>query len=284
MSPFVFDVSAEEFSSRVIERSHQVPVLVDFWAEWCGPCRMLGPVLEKLASEFSGSFELAKVDTEANQDIARQFRIQSIPAVKLFIDGEVAAEFVGAQPESTIRSFLNEHCPSEADKLFARARELVRSDPGEEAQRMLREVLELESEHSGAHLELARIAFAAGNSQEVQEHLDKIPSLAKEADEAKSLREALQLLETCRRAGGEDSCRKAFQEDPEDLDRVLALGSCLAARGEYREALELFLKCVARDRNYQEGAARKAMLTVFGLAGVRSALSDEYRRKLAIYL
>ena len=281
---FILNVASSRFDQEVVERSREVPVLVDFWAEWCGPCRALGPVLEKVANDSKGSFVLAKVDTEANQDLAAKFNIRGIPAVKLFVDGNVVGEFVGALPEQAVREFIRKHCPTQADKLAKEAKELVASARLDEATEKLRSALKENPEHPGAHLEMARIALTEGKEGEVEEHLAAIPPGADEADVAQILREALQFLTESRNAGGETNCRKRLESNPDDIDARYGLGACLAARGEYREALDEFLAVVTKDKRYRDEAARKAMLVVFGILGVRSELSDEYRRKLSMVL
>jgi putative thioredoxin len=284
MSQAVSDVDAAGFPEAVIERSKDTPVLVDFWAAWCGPCRMLGPVLERIAAEPDAGFELVKVDIDANQSLAGQYAVSSIPAVKLFVDGKVAAEFLGALPESQVRAFLRQHIPSEADSAVAAGRALAKSGDGEAAKAAFETALAADDAHPGAHLELARLALARGDVDEVSGHIDAIDARADEYEQAQVLRAALDFAATCGEAGGEDACRARLTENEADLDARYELGACLAAAGRYREALDELLAVVSRDRKHRDEAARKAMVTIFGIVGIRSPLSDEYRDKLALLL
>ncbi len=282
--PLVVDVTQETFEELVIERSHKVPVLVDFWAAWCGPCRMLGPVLESLAKDMGGRFVLAKLDTEANQSLAAAFRISGIPACKLFYRGKLVDEFTGALPESAVRAFIDKNCPSEADELLAAAQAALRSgDPGS-AREGVEQALALGGRQPGAQLLLAELALLDGDSDAVEQHIRGILAGDDEYDAAQRLREALGLARTCREAGGLDACRAAAAATPDDLDARFAYAACLAVSGSHREALDELLAVFDRDRTHNDRAAHKAILTIFALVGPRSELANEYRDKLAILL
>lgn len=280
----IIDVSEADFEREVVERSHSVPVVVDFWAAWCAPCRVLGPVLEKLAVEFGGAFVLAKVDTEANQALASAFGIRGIPSVKVIREARVVDEFTGALPEEAVRRFLREHCPSEADKLMQEAAEALDTGRPDEALETLGRVLEADSAHTRAHLLMARLALSRRDAALARTHLAAIPPLADEADQAQAVREALSFIEECPGADEQERYQERVAANEADFDARYALGCCFALAGSYRKALDLFLAIVVEDKKYRDEAARKAMVTIFGLLGKDSELASEYRRRLTIYL
>lgn len=280
-NPFAKEISEAEFQAEVIEKSREVPVVVDFWAEWCGPCRMLGPILERLAEEFHGAFVLAKVNTDENQALSASYGIRSIPNVKVFRDGKVADEMRGALPEHQVRVFLQRHCPSEADQLVAKAEQ---EDDEQAAKEALRLALEKDPKHNPAKVFLARLEIKAGELDSALEHLNAVTLGCAEYDGAETLKAEIEFRRTCRLAGGLDAAQQNVSANSADLGARFALASCLTAEGRYADALEEFLEIVRRDRNFRDEAARKAMLTIFSLVGERDPLTDQYRKRLASVL
>jgi putative thioredoxin len=278
-SSFVVDVSDQDFAREVIERSRSKPVVVDFWAPWCEPCRVLGPLLELLAAEAQGAFVLAKVDIDASPAIAQAFGIRSIPFVVAFRDGAAVSEFVGAQGEAFVRRFVQDLLPNEADGLVEDASRLAASGDATAAEAKLRAALELEASHAGANLLLATLLATGGRGAEALEALDRVPADAAERQDVDRLAARIRM----RLAGGGDETglRARVAADPADLQARLDLGRLLAARERYPEALAELLEVVRRRRDFADGEARKAMLEIFTLLGRDHAVADEYQRALA---
>ncbi|HYN89799.1 MAG TPA: thioredoxin [Ardenticatenaceae bacterium] len=282
ISPVVIDVGEATFAREVIERSRQVPVVVDFWAPWCGPCRMLGPILEGLAQEYGGRFILAKLNTDENQRLAGQFRIQGIPAVKAFKDGRVVAEFVGAQPRPKVRQFIERLLPNDLDRKVAEGRALIEGGAFAQAEGKFRETLAQNPDHPKALLGLAEALLGQGMEQGALQTLERVPAATEEGAEAARLTARIKL----RQQGGVadvETLQARLAQGPDDLETRFALAGALAADGSYREALEHYLEIVRRDRSFRDDGARQAMLHIFELFG-DDPLVREYRNKLASLL
>jgi putative thioredoxin len=282
MNQWTVDVNEENFEAEVLARSTEVPVLVDFWAEWCGPCKVLGPVLEKLAGEYAGEFILAKVNVDENQQLAGAFGIQGIPAVKLFRDGDLASEFTGALPEPMLREFLGKFLPTAADKQALAAAELEAEGKVDEAKAVYQAILQADPNHGGALLGLGRLAMNGGDHDAAVNYLDRVPIVADERKEADRLLARLNL-----QGGGsanEAVLREKIKADPNDLEARFELAQTLAGVEKYDEALGEFLAIVKADRKFKDDGARKAMIQIFEVIGSDDPLTDKYRTELAAVL
>jgi len=275
----VFDVGDNDFEIRVIERSKSVPVVVDFWAEWCGPCRVLGPLLERLAEESAGEFVLAKVDTDRSPALAAAFAVRSIPMVVGFRDGRATVSFVGALPEDAVREFLTRLLPSPAEKLVARAATARRDGQVAAAEEMLRQARELDPRCDAAALGLAELLAERGDDDEALELLATIDPGTPLRPDADRLAARIRIGETG--AVDETALRAQLERDPGDHESRFALAQSLAARQDYADALEQYLEIVRRDREFRDDGARRAMLDVFEILGPEHEIVQRFRSELA---
>jgi len=277
----IFDVDESTFQARVVEASRERPVVVDFWAPWCAPCRVLTPVLEKVVGSHQGRCALAKVNVDANQSLAAAFGVRGIPAVKVFRDGKVVAEFVGAQPESEVARLLARIVPSPGDETAQEAARLLEAGRTEEAEKRLREVLAADEKHAAAAVGLAHLALERGDCDEARRLASLVEPGTPESAQAQAVLARLAFIDHCREAGGREAVEQRLAADETDIDAWYDLASCLAADGDYPAALDRFLAVVAADKTFRDGAAKDAMVSIFSIIGQRSPLADDYRARLA---
>lgn len=270
-APIVFDATDSDFQTAVIDRSHTTPVVVDLWAEWCGPCKQLGPMLERAVQARGGDVVLAKVDTDTNPQVAQSFRVQSIPAVFGIRDGQVVAQFVGVRPDAEIARFLDDLAPSEADRAVQRARVLH----GDEREAELRRALELEPSHREAAVGLGELVVERDPAEALELVAAHRPDPAAEAVATRA--------ELARGGAGDadlDALRATVDGGDADGAALLELGRGLAASGAYDEALERLLAAVELGGDVRE-PAREQVVALFNVLGADDPRVQAARPRLA---
>lgn len=279
MSEFSIDVGKHNFQEVVLEGSKRAPVVIDFWAPWCGPCQALKPVLEKLAEEYAGRFTLAKVNSDENQDIAASFGVRGIPAVKAVVDGKLVDEFVGAQPEGQVRAFIERILPSPLDLECKRADDLIGGGKTTEAVAILQQLLTQHPRHARARISLVEALLALDRTDEARSAFE--PLLHTGSDDAQ-IRELKARLEF---AGSGPTDTAALETriagNPADLEARLELARALVKGQAYEAALAQLLEIVRRDRKFGDDIGRKTMIEVFNLLGGQGELIGTYRRLLS---
>jgi putative thioredoxin len=276
MTEHALDVGLADFPQHVLEESKHRPVLVDFWAPWCGPCKSLKPVLEKLAAEYGGKFLLAKVNSDDNQELAARYGVRGIPSVKAFVNGEPVDEFSGALPEGEVRAFLDRLVPGPADELRAQAAELRLAGDMSAALQKLADASKIAPDHVGVRLDAAEIMLDLGEADETRR---LIAGVADDADPRVSqLKARLQFMG----AAGEDEAALTARvaADENDLEARLKLAKLLVAAGQVEAGMDQLLEIVRRDRGFGDDIGRKTLLSVFDLLG-GGELVSRYRRLLA---
>jgi putative thioredoxin len=282
-SHWIKETTDETFAQDVLERSKDLPVVVDFWAAWCQPCRLLAPLLEKLATDYDGKFLLVKADTEACPVATSQCGVQSIPAVFGFRDGQPIDAFVGVLPEEQLKMWIDRLLPTEAETRVAEARVLEASDPLA-AEAKYREAIAADGELATAKIGLAALLLAQGRINESGELIAALERRGYLEPEAEKVKAGLDLQTKAAESGSVDQCRAAVAAHPDDHALKLQLAETLAAAGQYEEALQTALKLVQDHKPKFGEPARKIMVDIFQLLPDDSELTSTYRRKLSAAL
>lgn len=284
MAEHAVDVTSANFEAEVIEASKSMPVVVDFWAPWCAPCRVLKPVLEKLAAEYGGKFKLAKLNTEDNQDVATTYGVRSIPDVMAFRDGKPVSHFLGAVPESQVRAFIDKLIPTPSEIEQARALALREAGELEQAEQALRRAIDLDGANFLARLDLTGLLNELGRLDEAQAALATVHPNIDWDDRIATLRAALTFARAAESGGSEPELKEKIGLNPADHEARFALACLLAGKNRFREALEELIEIVRLQRNWNNDSARKQILAIFSLAQEQPGLVAEFRKKLASVL
>nr|VFJ89253.1 MAG: thioredoxin [Candidatus Kentron sp. LFY] len=283
-SAFVFDVNEQNFPEIVLGNSNRVPVLVDFWAAWCTPCKMLAPILTKLAEEFSGSFIVAKVNTDEQRQLANQYKVRSLPTVKVFRNSVIVDEFLGAQPENAIRQILDRHVERESDRVRAQATVLHEEGNTTKAIELLQDALVSDSSNDRVSLDLARLLLEKGQFAEVDNVLRKLPNKRQMDADIVELRVRVRFSRIAETAPTTEELKDRLAKDSGDCDAYYQLGVRKVTEGDYEAAMDCFLDVMRKNRGFLNDAGRKGLLDVFSLIGDSDPLVSRYRSLISSML
>jgi putative thioredoxin len=276
----IFNVTAAEFQTRVIDASFQTPVLVDFWAQWCAPCRNLMPLLARITESYAGKLKLAKVDTDAEQQLSAHFGIRSLPTVMLVINGQPVDQFTGALPETQVREFLDKHIISEVAELRGQARDLAASGMVEAAIECLKQAHRIEPDNHDILVDLAKIVSDTGDNAQARQILDSLPIDVATRPAVKELKARIHLSEQAQNGPSLDELHAQVLADETDLAAREQFAAALAVHQDYEGALTQFYTLMQRDRSFNDDAGRRGLLDLFELLGADHPLTKTWRRKM----
>ena len=283
-SPYIVTVTAANFEAVVIDGSFDRPVLVDFWADWCAPCKGLMPVLAKLADAYAGKFILAKVNTEEEQALAAHFGIRNLPTVQLFKSGQVVDQFMGALPEGQVREFLDRHLPQPGDGLLAQAQDLMAAGDLKRAAVMLEQAQAQDPANARVALAQVQLTAAQGDLTGAAALLERLPIELAQDPEVAALRGQLRFAQALVGAPTPADLTRRLAADPNDSEAAYLLAAHRVLAGDFEGALEGLLALMKRDRTYGDDAARKGMVAVFDLLGGQGELVTRFRARMMTVL
>jgi putative thioredoxin len=274
MTPDIIEVNESDFDFQVLAYSQEIPVLVDFWAPWCAPCRVLSPILEKLAEEAQGGFRLALVNVDENPNLSKRYQVHSIPAVKAFRAGRIVAEFSGLRPENQLREFLRSITPSASDLAIEKGNSLLQMHQARQAELAFREALAEDNSHPGALLGLCQSLLQQGLGRQSLEIIKQFPA-SREYNSAQALMPLAEALALS---------QEDLEETEKPLDAAYQRAVRLIQRGNTEAALDGLLDILREDKRYRNGKAKQLILAVFELLGESDPITQAYRSELASVL
>ncbi|QBQ53627.1 thioredoxin [Nitrosococcus wardiae] len=281
---YIIDVTESNFAEQVLAKSHQAPVLVDFWAAWCQPCQMLMPLLQQLAENYQGQFWLAKIDADKEQGLTLQYGVRGLPTLKLFRHGEVVEELVGVQPESVICAAIDRHLLRESDRLLEQAQTALAAGQEEQGLHLLHKAAEIDPEHYPVSVALAGALLKQGERTKAEQMLKALPLEVRGEEPASGLLAQIEFATLTEKAPDIHSLKQRLKANPEDSEACYLLGAQQALAGDYQDALEQFMVLLKQNPKYGDEAARKALLAVFNILGPDHELVLRYRRQMFRYL
>ena len=279
-SPYIHNVGMQNFQNLVLENSINKPVLVDFWADWCQPCQTIMPMLAKLAEEYAGKFELAKVNADDEQELAAHFGIKSLPTMKLFFKGQLVDERLGAVPESEIRAMLDKHIVSESEQLMQAAMMAYEQGQTDKALELLNHALADDPENATLKVTIAQMVQTQGDSESAMALLDSLDETDSKLDAAIKLRAEINLAAQLADLPDLSEIEQRLAQNPLDLDALMQKSRHLTAQGDYENAMECLLEIMRSDRSYEDDAGRQGLLELFDMLGGEHPSVQKYRRKL----
>ena len=284
MNEHIIESTSQSFATDVIEASRSMPVLVDFWADWCGPCKMLAPTLDRLAGAYAGRARVVKVNTDGEAELARAQGIRSLPTLRLFRHGRAVDEIIGLQPEGAIRAVIERHLERPSDGERAQASDLLATGRPAEAVLLLEKVLGEEPDNVDARIELVEALVAAGRAEAAGEMLANLPVQAMDAPRLKTIEARLFFARALEGQPDEEALRVRVEADPRDAAAACALAARQFLTGRVEPALDRWLEVLRYDRNHGDGLARRSLLAAFDLLEGQEELVGSYRRKMMALL
>lgn len=280
----MIELDETNFTTEVIDKSYSLPVLVDFWADWCAPCKMLAPVLDQLAADYQGQLHIAKVNTDEQRGLAEQNAIRSLPTLRLYRNGEAVEEVLGAQPESVLRQLIDAYLVRPSDNRLKEALTLAAGGQTDEAIAVIEQAIQEDPGNARLAVELARLCIKGNQPGRATELINGLPREIRDGEDGTRLRTLLDFAETAANSDDIDSLTAAVMADPKDSQRRHQLAARHIIAGDYDAALVDLMELLKHDRSFGDGAAQRGLLAVFSLIEDGDQRVAQYRRKMASLL